>query len=683
MKLKLLLTAVVVTAVTFASSIATAAPDTTPPNKVISIAGQYRLENNTPSIKLGWPPVTDNVGVKYYGVGQYDASNNNALVSYKTVPSVNGQLYYNSISTVTPGRTYLYYIWAFDAAGNYSTASSPFTLKASDVTPPSAPTNLTSSNVTVGDRYGARLNWSAATDNVGVVRYDITRTNQDNTSDIVVFSVAGNKTTYDDLMFQVNTGALVTYSYKVRAVDAAGIASGLSNPAIFTTKDTTPPTAPTGVSVVSGTDSLGRPTARVSWTASQDVDQSLLYTIVRKNPDSTTSIFKGDPGLLVYNDSLIGNNSSYQYSVYATDTAGNKGPSSSLVPFTTGLIKAPVPPVLTLPRNQGSIVCENPTVQCPEPVVIEWPMSAANDAVTKYQVFRNGVQLKDYDDDSNNDIEVVAGQATYTYADEVTGSQVTYNYTVKAVNSVGASPASNTISHTTKFYDGTPPSVPASLAASQVNNAGPNLNVNDRYGIRLSWSPSTDNNALSHYKVTRTGSGGSTPSEVTVPASQTTYDDLMFSFTAGGNHSFSYTVTAYDASGNASAASAPISFTTIPAFLNINENLMKNDYLRSPSGKYRLVLQDAGNLVLYNTYFSADQSTWRALWSTPTAGLGASRLAFNPDGNLVLYTPSNQVVWALNSGGQGATLLYVQDDGNLVLYTASLGVVWATYTQGQ
>ena len=113
-------------------------------------------------------------------------------------------------------------------------ASGATSFAASDTLPPTAPQNLSAYNVTVGDRHGARLTWTASSDNVGVSKYVITRTDMDNNGQRTFFTVAGNQTRYDDLMFQVGTGAIVSMYYSVKAYDSAGNASNASNDFFYT-----------------------------------------------------------------------------------------------------------------------------------------------------------------------------------------------------------------------------------------------------------------------------------------------------------------------------------------------------------------------------------------------------------------------------------------------------------------
>ena len=90
-----------------------------------------------------------------------------------------------------------------------------------DTTPPSKPTNLTA---TATDSNMVALTWKASTDNVGVTGYDIYR-------DGFLLTTVPPVTSYDDNTVLPDT----TYSYRIRARDAAGKVSSLSSSASVTT----------------------------------------------------------------------------------------------------------------------------------------------------------------------------------------------------------------------------------------------------------------------------------------------------------------------------------------------------------------------------------------------------------------------------------------------------------------
>lgn len=103
--------------------------------------------------------------------------------------------------------------------------------------------------------------------------------------------------------------------------------------------------------------------------------------------------------------------------------------------------------------------------------------------------------------------------------------------------------------------------------------------------------------------------------------------------------------------------------------------LNSGDYLKSPDGRYTLVMQGDGNLVLY----SADTAS---IWSSGTAGQPGSYAIMQNDGNLVVYNASNVPLWWSGTYGNGASTLKMQNDGNLVVYRNSDNAfTWATWSQ--
>jgi hypothetical protein len=73
------------------------------------------------------------------------------------------------------------------------------------------------------------------------------------------------------------------------------------------------------------------------------------------------------------------------------------------------------------------------------------------------------------------------------------------------------------------------------------------------------------------------------------------------------------------------------------------------------------------------------------LWTSEADGAGFSDyLAFQSDGNLVIYQNGGSAIWrtgTTNWNGDPGAYLAVQDDGNLVIYDAYLNPVWAATHQ--
>src|SRR5436190_1454855 len=160
---------------------------------------------------------------------------------------------------------------------------------------------------------------------------------------------------------------------------------------------------------------------------------------------------------------------------------------------------------------------------------LSWLAATDNVGVIRYGVYRDGVQ-----------IAVVAGTS---YASRGLAAATTYSYTVVAYDTSWiASAQSSAVSATTKaLADTQAPSSPTNLAATAVSSSQ----------IDLSWSPATDNVGVTGYRVYRDGTLAASPSGTSVSIT-----GLSASTT------YSFTVSAVDAAGNASVLSAPLSATT-------------------------------------------------------------------------------------------------------------------------
>jgi len=122
---------------------------------------------------------------------------------------------------------------------------------------------------------------------------------------------------------------------------------------------------------------------------------------------------------------------------------------------------------------------------------------------------------------------------------------------------------------------------------------------------------------------------------------------------------------------------APKPTTTVSNILKNDGRLIasKNQYLRSSDGRYRFVMQQDSNLVLYGP-------SGRALWASNTVGRGADHARMQGDGNLVVYTASGKPIWASNTARHYKAHLVVQNDGNVVIYEGKTPL-WATGTDGR
>ncbi len=195
-------------------------PDTQPPT---APSGLTATAASASQVNLSWTAATDNVGVTAYLVESCAGS---GCANFAQIASVTSTSYSNT--GLTAGTSYSYRVRATDAAGNlgpYSNVASAAT-PAPDTQPPTAPSGL-SATATTGQ---ISLGWTASTDNVGVTSYLVERCQGTGCSGFAQVGTA-TATSYAD----TGLGASTSYSYRVRATDAAGNLSAYSNVASATT----------------------------------------------------------------------------------------------------------------------------------------------------------------------------------------------------------------------------------------------------------------------------------------------------------------------------------------------------------------------------------------------------------------------------------------------------------------
>lgn len=185
----------------------------------------------------------------------------------------------------------------------------------SDTQAPSVPGNLRLDNLACRS---ATLSWSASTDNVGVVFYDIYHDGQ------AITTVNGGT-----LSTQITLVPGARWGIYVNARDAAGNVSQASASYNVTvpqcTSDTEAPSTPSGL-----TGSVSGTSATVRWNASTDNVGVAGYEIYRNDAriGSTTNT--------TYTDSALSANTAYRYQVAARDAQNNLSARSTTLSLTTG-----------------------------------------------------------------------------------------------------------------------------------------------------------------------------------------------------------------------------------------------------------------------------------------------------------------------------------------------------------
>ena len=260
------------------------------------------------SASLSWTASSDNVGVTRYDLYRSTTSGFTPSVANRIAQPA-GTSYTDS--SLAAG-TYYYKVQAEDGAGNLSAASNEASAIVGDTSPPTAPGTLTATGA-VGK---ATLAWGAASDNVGVVKYDLYRGTVSGFTPTVANRIAQPAgTSY------VDTTTAGTYYYKVAAEDGAGNIGPASNEASATVlADTTPPTAPSNL-----TASVAGGTVNLAWAGSSDDVAVSRYDLYRGTSAGFTPSLANriaQPVGTSYADSGLALGT-YYYKVQAEDGAGN------------------------------------------------------------------------------------------------------------------------------------------------------------------------------------------------------------------------------------------------------------------------------------------------------------------------------------------------------------------------
>lgn len=139
------------------SSIPIILPDLTPPTTPLNLINEIITTN---SVKLSWEDSIDT-----FGVIAYDVFKNGDYIG--STPNI-----YFYVYGLTPSTTYTFTVSARDAENNISTQASILTTTYAtvDTEAPTSPLGLYAAAITTNS---LTLNWTASTDNVAVVKYNV------------------------------------------------------------------------------------------------------------------------------------------------------------------------------------------------------------------------------------------------------------------------------------------------------------------------------------------------------------------------------------------------------------------------------------------------------------------------------------------------------------------------------
>ena len=462
------------------------------------------------SAKVTWSASTDASGIARYDV--YRSTNPDFSVGTPIkLTGTTGTSYTDT--SADPGTTYYYFVLALDTVGNASgpqvpsgTVTNPQQPFVSQCTTPPDTTKpvLTGTLTAVSATTTVTLTWPAATDDYKVKQYVVFR------GGTQVGTVPVGTTTFTD----TGLSPWTYYTYTVQAMDWDPANNLSNNPlsATIQTKDTVAPTKVTGFT--GAVDPTVKTTLNLDWANSTDDVATVGYTLCRSLSSAMTSPTCRSVTTSNWSDTGLASNTVYYYTVTASDAAGNTSAANTPVGVST--------PDSIPPGAPGTVTAGTKTATT---LALTWPAASDNIGVTGYTIYRNGAQ--------------VGTSTTASFTDTGLTSFTSYTYTVKANDAAGnMGPASSAASIST-----TAPAPPTLSSSAKTYTA-----------VTLNWSASTDNSVVAGYAVYR---GGTLLANVPGNATFTYTDSGLTAGTA-----YSYTVKAYDAASNYSAASNTLAVTT-------------------------------------------------------------------------------------------------------------------------
>ena len=434
-----------------------------------------------------------------------------------------------------------------------------------DTIPPSVPTDLSATPI---NSNLIELNWTQSIDDVGVAGYTIYR------DGLLLDTISGSSTSFSDMRVVANTD----YSYAIDAFDQTGNYSDISPSISVTTPD-----LPKEVTILPSADSYvnsSNPSSNYGSSSILRTDGSPdLHSFLQFNVNNLGEKLISKAQLFVFASSRTNkglniwsvNDNGWQEDMITYQNApalgdllgfvssGNTGVWLSLdvTSFITGEgvysmgISTPGTTAISLRSREYDLYSpyllldlqsyvpdtEAPstpteltaTLASPTQIDLNWSAATDNTEVTGYTIYRDGAPISS-----------VSG-SELSFSDLDLSPSFTYTYSISAFDAQGNfSALSNEVMISTPENE--PPSTPEILSAED----------NGPTHVVISWSPSTDNIGVTGYTLYRDGSILSVVDGETLTLSD-------YSVTTG--QTYQYSIDAFDAAGNHSPSSTPVSVT--------------------------------------------------------------------------------------------------------------------------
>lgn len=400
---------------------------------------------------------------------------------------------------------FCYSVSAVDPSGNESAKSGDVCAKTSsppappvDDTPPAKPVSL---SAVASSSSVIQVTWEPGGSATDVKEYRIYRNGEKiGTTQAASFADQG-------LTPSTN------YCYALTAVNAAGIESEKSDQTCVSTKpDTEPPPVPTEIKTSAKTmDSVTLEWSALTRKVNAKAAYHSGYKIYRNG------VFIGFTTGNTYTDTGLLPGTSYCYTIKAVDEYGNESAGSEFFCVETS-------PDTAAPSSPSGLTAKTMSSSA---IMLNWSASTDNSGTSSYRIYRNGA----FKAETSSPLYVDSGLQHSTY----------YCYTVSAFDSSGNESAktnsacsSTDSEYIPPYVDTTPPSVPTGLTAVAESLSS----------VKLTWGASTDNTAVTGYRIYRAGVLKATVNTLTWTETGLT-----------ASTAYCYKVSAIDASGNESATS--------------------------------------------------------------------------------------------------------------------------------
>jgi len=420
----------------------------------------------------------------------------------------------------------------------------------------------------------------------------------------------------------------VTISYSITSVGIPDI--------VFTNTYATLPGAPTSLSATAASSSQ----INLSWTAPAYVgtNGTVSYQLYRTPSGGSPTLVYNSTGTS-FNDTGLSANTSYSYTVYATNNTGQGGVSNTASATTLS----------TIPGTPTSF---SATAVSESQVDLSWsaPSSDGGSAITGYQIYR--------------DATLISSPTGTSYSNTGLSPETSYTYTVYAVNANGSSISPATASATTQVGGKT-----------IIFNGSVNVAVYPKIWNGSSWVTSStkswNGSAWVNPVFTPTA-----PQSFTATAASSTQINLSWALPSsiGGGNITSYTLkrgaTTIYTGPNTSFNDTGLSFATNYSYTVLATNSIGNGPTASVS---RTTLANVPSAPQSFTATATSSSAITLSWSAPSSNGGASISSYTvrrngsiiyttyppntsfSDSGLAGSTTYSYTVAANNSAGEGPT----------------------------